>query len=130
MERFQPITLHKLRQLNLNTNTDTLDAAHQLDAEVVAAKVAYTITNTKTGCSGGGESNRVSNTFKEAMGLPQAARWKIASDKEIASLEKHGIFNLVPITPVSSKHKVVGTRWVFKIKVDSTYKGRLVVQEC
>ena len=31
------------------------------------------------------------------MGLPQAARWKVVSDKEIASLEKHGVFKLVPI---------------------------------
>ena len=62
------------------------------------------------------------------MGLPQAARWKTASDKEIASLEKHGVFDLVPITSVPAGHKVVGTRWVFKMKTDSTYKGRLVVQ--
>ena len=31
------------------------------------------------------------------MGLPQAARWKTISDKEIACLKKHGVFNLVPI---------------------------------
>ena len=32
------------------------------------------------------------------MGLPQAAFWKTVSDnKEIASLEKHGVFKLVPI---------------------------------
>ena len=62
------------------------------------------------------------------MGLPQAARWKTASDKEITSLEERGVFNLVPITSVPAGHKVVGTRWVWKIKADSTYKGRLVVQ--
>ena len=43
-------------------------------------------------------------------------------------LEKQGVFKLVPITPVLEGHKVVGTRWVFKIKADSTCKGRLVVQ--
>ena len=62
------------------------------------------------------------------MGLPQEARWKTASDKEIESLENHGIFDLVPITSAPAGHKVVDTRWVFKIKADSTYKGRLVVQ--
>ena len=31
------------------------------------------------------------------MGLPKAARWKAVSDKEIASLEKYGVFKLVPI---------------------------------
>ena len=62
------------------------------------------------------------------MGLPQAGRWKTASDKEIASLEKHGVLNLVPITLIPAEHKIVGTRWVWQIKADSTYKGRLVVQ--
>ena len=63
------------------------------------------------------------------MGLPQTERWKTASDKEIASLEKHGVFNLVPITSVPAGHKVVSMRWVFKMKAKYTYKGRLVVQE-
>ena len=62
------------------------------------------------------------------MGLPQAAHWKRVSDKEIASLEKHGVFDLVSITSVPAAHKVVATRWVFKINSDSTDEGRLVVQ--
>ena len=61
------------------------------------------------------------------MTLPQAARWKVASDKEITSLEKHGVYELVPITSVPNGRKVVGARWVYKIKVDRIYKGRLVV---
>ncbi|CAM9765973.1 unnamed protein product, partial [Ascophyllum nodosum] len=65
-------------------------------------------------------SDRLPNTFKKAMGLPQAARWKTASDKEITSLEERGVFNLVPITSVPAGHKVVGTKWVWKIKADST----------
>ena len=44
------------------------------------------------------------------MGLPQAARWKIASDKEFASLEKHGVFKLIPINSVPVGHKIVSTR--------------------
>ena len=62
------------------------------------------------------------------MGLPQAVRLKAPSDKTIKSLVKHGVFNLVPITSASARRQVVGTRWVFKIKADSTYKGRHVVQ--
>ena len=49
---------------------DTPEAAHQLDAEVVVAEVSYTMTNTQPSCSGGGESGRILNTFKEAMDLP------------------------------------------------------------
>ena len=120
-ERFQPSTLHKLRRLDLYTNTDTPDTAHQLDAETVPVEVTYTRTNTQPSCSGGGESDRVPNTFKEAVGLPQAAHWKTASDKDIESLEKHGVFNLVLITSVLAGHRVVGTRCVRKIKADSNY---------
>ena len=89
---------------------DTPDTTHQLDADAVAAEVTYTRTNTQPSCSGGGESDCVQNTFKEAMGLSQAARWKTASDKEIASLEKHGVLKLVSIASVPAGHKVVGTR--------------------
>ena len=70
----------------------------------------------------------IPTTFKEAMGLPQAARWKAKSDTEIASLEKLDFFNLIPITSVPMRHDVVSTRWVFNIKVKGTYKDRLVEQ--
>ena len=58
------------------------------------------MTITQPSCSGGRESGRVPTIFKEAMGLPQVAHWKAELDKEIASLEKHGVFELVPITLV------------------------------
>ena len=58
-ERFQPSTLHKLRQLDRCTNTDTPDTAYQLDAEAVPAEVAYTRINTQLSCSGVGESECV-----------------------------------------------------------------------
>ena len=85
------------------------------------------MTNTQPSCSGRGESDHIPNTFKKAMGLPQAVRWKAASDEEITSLEKHGVFKMVSITSVPAGHKGISTRWVFKIKANSTYNGRLVV---
>ena len=66
-ERLQSSTLQKLRQVGLNTNTDTPDTAHQLDAVTVPAEVAYARTNTQPICSGGGEADRVPNTFNEPM---------------------------------------------------------------
>ena len=54
------------------------------------------MTNTQLSCSGGGEPNRILNTFKDAMDLPQGTRWEITSDKEIASLEKQRVFKLIP----------------------------------
>ena len=86
------------------------------------------MANTQPSCSREGESYRVPNTFKEVMGFPQATRWKTVSGKEIASLEKHGVFNLVPITAVPVGQKVIVTTWLFKIKADSTYNYRIVVQ--
>ena len=62
------------------------------------------------------------------MSLNQTARWKTASDKEIASLEKHGVFKLVPISSLAAGHKFVGTRWVLEIKAKVTYKRRFAVQ--
>ena len=61
------------------------------------------------------------------MILPQAARWKVASDERIASLENHGVYELVSIILVTNGRKVVGARWVYKTKADGVYKGRLVV---
>ena len=44
------------------------------------------------------------------MGLPQSTRWKVASDREVASLEKHGVYELMPIISVSTGQRVIGTR--------------------
>ena len=66
-ERFQPSTLHKLRQVGLYIDTDTPDTAHHFDAEATPDEIAYTRTNTQPSCLGGGESDRVPNTFKETM---------------------------------------------------------------
>ena len=86
------------------------------------------MTNTQLSYWGGGEPVRVPNTFNKAMSLPQPVHWKSASGKKIASLEKHVFFKLVPIISVPVGHKVVDTSWVLKIKVDSAYKCRLIVQ--
>ena len=44
-------------------------------------------------------------------------------------LEKHGVYELVPLPSGPFCEKLVGTRWVNKIKVDGSLKGHLVVQE-
>ena len=76
---------------------------------------------------GGGNKLKVSKTFKEAISLSEAARWKTAADKEIASLKKHGVYELVPASSVSAGQKGVDSRWVNKIKADDLFKSRLVV---
>ena len=61
------------------------------------------------------------------MTLPAKAHWKAAFDKEVASLKENNVFTLVPATAVSAGHKIIGSRWVYKVKADKSYKGQVVV---
>ena len=61
------------------------------------------------------------------MTLPAKAQWKAASDKEIASLKKYNIYTLLPTTSVPAGHKIIGSRWVYKVKADNSHKGRVDV---
>ena len=69
----------------------------------------------------------IPNTFKEAMTLLAKVHWKAASDKEVASLKKNNTSTLVPATAVPAGHKIVRSRWGYKVKADKSYKGRVVV---
>lgn len=71
---------------------------------------------------------KIPNTFKEAINSPEAKQWKAAIGKEMASLAKHKVYTLVPITSVPKEEKILGTRFVFKQKADGRFKVRLVVQ--
>ena len=46
---------------------------------------------------------------------------------EMESLEKYGVFDLVYSASVQTE-KVIGTKWVFKVKADHIPKRRVVVQ--
>lgn len=64
---------------------------------------------------------------REAM---QKIEWRNAMEDELASHAKNGTWELVPLPPGK---KVVGSRWVFKIKRDEEnrivkYKARIVAQ--
>ena len=62
------------------------------------------------------------------MSLPKAAHCNEVEDKEVLSLEKQGVCELIPISFVRSSQKIVGTRWITEIKADGASKSRLVVQ--
>ena len=128
VEPFQRSTLHKLRQLDLYTNTETPNIAHQLDTEAVAVEVTYTMTNTKPSCSGAGESDRVPKHLQGGHGPPSDGAFEGRTGQGDRKSKEAGVSKLVPTTSVPAGHKVLGTTWVFKTNADSTYKGRLVVQ--
>ena len=75
-----------------------------------------------------GEVISISNAFEEAMEPPQANKWKEATNKEMVSLQKHAVFDLVSPDSVTPEHKMIGTKWVFKVKADHTRKSRFVLQ--
>ena len=89
--------------------------------------VLYAIINTQLQtCSEGEKKVRtVPNTFNDTTKLPEAAFWKEAEDKEIASLIKPQAFGLVPITSILARSKIIGSRWVYKIKADNAHKAML-----
>ena len=120
--RFEQRTLHNLRSLALYTNVETQDIVCHLENASFFAEYAHVSTASVGNHSGGGNKLEVLNTFKEAMNLPQAARWKAATDKEIASLKKHGVYELVPASSVPVGQKMVGSHWVNKIKADDSSK--------
>ena len=80
---------------------------------------ACATTNVQT-YSVGERMEVIPNIFKEAMILPAKAHWKVTSDKEVASLKKNNAYTLVPATAVPAGHKIVGSRWVHKVKAAPT----------
>ena len=122
---FAKRTLHNLRSLALYTNVETLlttSRMHCFSQSTLTSPPPPPET-----IPGGGSKLKVPNTFVEAMSLPQAARWIGAADKEITSLKKHGVHELVPASFIPAGQKVVGSLWVNKIKANDLFKSRLVV---
>ena len=102
------------------------DIAHEVYGADSAVEYAYAATNVQN-CSAGEKAEIIPNNFKEAMTLPAKAQWKAASDKEVASLKKNNVYTLLPMTAVPTGHKIIGSRWVYKVKADNSHKGRVVV---
>ena len=94
----------------------------------ILLEYALATTNLLSENRSDGEVKTIPNTLKEAMETPQAAKWKEVADREMESLGNHKVFDLVSSVSVPSEKKVIGTKWVFKVKADHTLKGRVVVQ--
>ncbi|CAM9465176.1 unnamed protein product [Sphacelaria rigidula] len=60
------------------------------------------------------------------MASPHSAEWLTAARKEHQSLIDLQVFELVPPEAVPPGHNIIGSRWVFKVKTDGRFKGRVV----
>ena len=71
--------------------------------------------------------------YVEAATGPDAEHWKKAIEEELSSVHnKCVVWKTVVLSAISSKARVIPTKWVFKIKTDghgriARYKARLVV---
>jgi transposase InsO family protein len=73
---------------------------------------------------------RTPSSYREAMTSPEAKSWKAALDKEMASINEMGVWDLVPRISVPRHQTVLRCKWVFKIKTDehgavTVFKARL-----
>jgi len=66
-------------------------------------------------------------TFQDVLRLPAAKQkeWKDACHKELESLRKRNIYELVKLSP---GRKAIKNRWVFAIKSDSRKRAQLVAK--
>ena len=68
-------------------------------------------------------------TFKEAWHSPiekERDNWKAAIRKEIRSMIERGVWRKTDRKRIPNNRRLIGNKWVFKIKRDGTYRARLV----
>eukprot|EP00903_Cladosiphon_okamuranus_P017944 g16511.t1 len=102
------------------------DQAHMMHCPSFV-EYAY-ITETSAQANPDPASISLPNTFKEAKASSHSAQWTAAMNKELASLKANNVYDLIPRTAVPAGYKVIGSRWVFKVKSDYTFKARIVCQ--
>ena len=67
--------------------------------------------------------------FKEAWHYPIESdrdNWRAAIRKEIRSMINRGVWRKTDRAKIPKNRRLIGNKWVFKIKRDGTYKARLV----
>ena len=68
-------------------------------------------------------------TFQEAWHSPveeERKNWQMAIRKEIKSMIDRGVWRKVDRKNIPNNRRLLGNKWVFKIKRDGTYRARLV----
>ena len=67
-------------------------------------------------------------TFAEAMASPNCEKWLKAIKLELQNMKKHEVWKIVKLSTMLANCRMVGCKWVFKIKADGTYRAHLVAQ--
>ena len=117
-------------QAQLPCPGDTEDFAHVAEDPFTVPRAHAYVTTTHEHHGILEETNqaiKIPNTYDEAMSSPQREEWKGACSKEMDNLRKHNVYNLVPLSSVPKGEKILGTKFVFKKKLDGRFKARLVV---
>ena len=68
-------------------------------------------------------------TFQEAWHSPveeEKENWQIAIRKEIRSMVNREVWRKIDRAKIPENRRLIGNKWVFKIKRDGTYRARLV----
>ena len=68
-------------------------------------------------------------TFQETWHSPveeERQSWQIAIRKEIKSMINRGVWRQIDKVKIPENRRLIGNKWVFKIKRDGTYRARLV----
>ena len=68
-------------------------------------------------------------TFQEAWHNPveeEKQNWQIAIRKEIRGMINRGVWRKIDRAKIPENRRLIGNKWVFKIKKDGTYRARLV----
>ena len=68
-------------------------------------------------------------TFQEAWYSPveeERNNWQAAIRKEIKSMINRGVWRKIDKVKIPENRRLIGNKWVFKIKRDGTYRARLV----
>ena len=71
-------------------------------------------------------------TFQEAWHSPvedERNNWQIAIKKEFKSMINRGVWRKIDKVKIPEKRRLIGNKWVCKIKRDVTYRARLVALE-
>ena len=67
--------------------------------------------------------------FQEAWHYPienERDNWRVAIRKEIRSMIERGVWRKTDRKKIYSNRRLIGNKWVFKIKRDGTYRARFV----